>query len=90
MDVIIDRLQKVVGQSGIISGPDLAERATSYWDSSPTAAKALVRPQSTQQVSDILRLCHDSGQTVVVQGGLTGVVEGALSGAKDVIISLEK
>lgn len=90
MNDLIDRLVEVVGESGITSGPNLAERATSYWDSSPTVAKALVRPRSTQQVSDVLVVCHDLGQSVVVQGGLTGVVEGALSGPEDVIISLEK
>jgi FAD/FMN-containing dehydrogenase len=90
MDDLIDRLQQVVGEKGIISGPDLAERAVSYWDPSPTDAKALVRPQSTQQVSDVLRLCHERGRAVVVQGGLTGVVEGALASPDEVIISLER
>ena len=90
MDDLIDRLQKIVGQNGTVSGPDLAERAVSYWDPSPTEAKALVRPKSTQEVSDILRLCHERGQAVVIQGGLTGVVEGALASPNDVILSLEK
>ena len=90
MDNLIDRLQQVVGENGIISGPDLAERAISYWDPLPTVARALVRPRSTNEVSDVLRLCHEHGQTVVVQGGLTGVVEGALSGPEDLIISLER
>ena len=87
MEDLINRLRTVVGDNGIISGPDLAERATSYWDPSPTVAKALVRPQSTAEVSDVMRICHDAGQTVVVQGGLTGVVEGGLSGPEDLIIS---
>ena len=89
MSDLIDRLQQVVGQNGIISGPDLAERAVSYWDPSPTKAKALVRPQSTQQTSDVLRVCHEHGQPVVIQGGLTGVVEGALASPEEIIISLE-
>ncbi len=90
MDDLIDQLSEIVGRDSISSGPDLVERATSYWDSSPTIAKALVRPRSTQQVSDVLVLCHERGQSVVVQGGLTGVVEGALSGPEDLIVSLEK
>jgi FAD/FMN-containing dehydrogenase len=90
MDNLIDQLSGIVGRDGVSSGPDFAERATSYWDSSPTVAKALVRARSTQQVSDVLVLCHERGQSVVVQGGLTGVVEGALSGPEDIIISLEK
>ncbi len=90
MDVLIDRLQQIVGQSGLISGPDLTDRATSYWDASPTRAKVLVRPRTTEEASEGLLLCHETGQTVVVQGGLTGAVEGALSSDNDLIISLEK
>jgi FAD/FMN-containing dehydrogenase len=90
MDDLIDQLRQLVGENGIISGPDLAQRAVSYWDPSPTEAKVLVRPETTQQVSDVLRLCHERGQAVVVQGGLTGVVEGALANSDEVIISLER
>jgi FAD/FMN-containing dehydrogenase len=37
-----------------------------------------------------MRICHERGQSVVVQGGLTGIVQGAASTADDVIISLER
>ncbi len=90
MNDLIDQLRELVGQDGIVSGPDLAERAISYWDSGATSARALVRPENTQQLSEVMRLCHSEGQSVVVQGGLTGVVEGARSDVNDVIISLEK
>ena len=90
MNDLIDRLQLIVGDNGIISGPDLTERAVSYWDPSPTEARMLVRPQTTQQVSEVLRVCHECGQAVVVQGGLTGVVEGALASPDEVILSLER
>jgi FAD/FMN-containing dehydrogenase len=90
MDDLIDQLRRLVGENGIISGPDLAQRAVSYWDPSPTEAKVLVRPETTQQVSDVLCVCHERGQAVVVQGGLTGVVEGALASPDEVIISLER
>jgi len=55
MDNLIDRLQLIVGDNGIISGPDLTERAVPYWDPSPTEARMLVRPQTTQQVSEVFR-----------------------------------
>jgi len=90
MPDLIERLQAIVGPGGIVSGPALRDRATSYWDSSPTEGKALVRPRSTPEVSAVLALCHELGQTVVVQGGLTGTVEGAVSGPDDLILSLEK
>ena len=90
MNDFVDKLTDLLPKGAVLSGAAVAERATSYWDSSPTEAKALCRPSTTQQVSDILRMCHEHKQSVVVQGGLTGVVQGAVSTKSDIIISLEK
>jgi len=78
------------GSTAVVDAKRLRERATSYWDSSPTEAKCLVRPESTEQLSQALRICHQHGQTVVTQGGLTGIVQGAASTPGDVIVSLER
>jgi len=90
MTGIIEQLEALLPDGGVITGPTIAERATSYWDTSPTEAKALLRPTSAQQLSEVLRVCHDLDQSVVVQGGLTGVVAGADSTAEDIIVSLER
>ena len=87
---LFQRLVETVGVEGVIDADRLHDRATSYWDSSPTEAKCLVRPGSTEELSRVIRTCHEYDQTVVVQGGLTGVVEGAVSTANDVIVSLER
>jgi len=50
----------------------------------------LVRPSTTEEVSKVLRLCHEQGLRVVTQGGLTGLVHGADSTPDDVILSLER
>lgn len=90
MDQIIDQLIAVVGDSAVLVGDDLSSRNTSYWDASPMKAKALVRPRTTAEMSEVLKLCHAHGQTVVTQGGLTGTVEGAKTTASDVVVSLER
>ena len=90
MTDLIEQLTRVVGTDGVVPGDELGERAVSYWDPSPTQAKVLVRPRSTADVSEILKICHAQGQTVVVQGGLTGVVNGATSSADDVIVSMDR
>jgi hypothetical protein len=93
MDTMSNGVQALIDEfaaDAVISGSELAERATSYWDSSPTKAKALLRLTSTEQVSRAMRICAEQKQTVVVQGGLTGVVAGAVSSADDIIISLER
>lgn len=78
------------GAESVVVGDQLAERATSYWDSSPTQAKAMLRLTSTEQVSRAIKICAGQNQTIVVQGGLTGVVEGAVATVDDIIISLER
>ena len=90
MKSLIDEFVSMLGDDGVVRGPVLAQRATSYWDSSPTEAKALLRPRSTEQLSDVMKICHAHNQSVVVQGGLTGIVEGAVATSDDVIVSLER
>lgn len=90
MSDLISQLQEILGPKSVVTGKALTERAVSYWDSSPTRALAMLRPESTQEVSKIMRLCHEHGQPVVVQGGLTGIVAGTATTPEDIIISLDK
>ena len=90
MSDVVQKLIDEFGVDAVIGSSQVAERATSYWDSSPTEAKALLRLTSTEQVSRAMRICAELKQTVVVQGGRTGVVEGAVSTPDDIIISLEQ
>ena len=90
MAEIKQQLTEELGPDGVVGTEQLRGRATSYWDSSPTQARCLLLPQSTEQLANVMRICHEHGQSVVMQGGLTGIVEGALSTANDIIISLER
>jgi len=90
MTSIAEKLADGLGADSVVTGDALHDRATSYWDSSPTRAKALVRPRSTEEVSRALKLCHENDQSIIVQGGLSGIVSGAVSGPDDVIVSLER
>ncbi len=87
---VIAACERLLGAGAVLGPGRIAERATSYWDPAPMQGAALVRPRSTDEVSRVLRLCHEAGQPVVVQGGLTGVVAGATATADDIIISLER
>ncbi|MFT7460987.1 MAG: FAD/FMN-containing dehydrogenase, partial [Planctomycetota bacterium] len=51
---------------------------------------AVVRPRSTEEVSTLLRLCHENNQCVVPQGGMTGIVAGALPTTDAIVLSLER
>ncbi|MBI1262671.1 MAG: FAD-binding protein [Rhizobiales bacterium] len=52
---------------------------------------ALLAPQTTQEVSDILRLAHETGTAIVPQGGNTGLVGGQIPFKGDeIILSLSR
>jgi len=90
MDQIINVLRKALGDELVVSGASLRERATSYWDASPTQSSVMVCPRSTADLSKTLEICHSFNQALVTQGGLTGCVEGAVSLPSEIIVSLEK
>lgn len=90
MTDVVNELVDELGTGVVATGASLAERATSYRDSSPTQAKAMLRPSTTDEVSRAMQICDECNQPVVVQGGLTGVVQGAVSSGDDIIVSLEK
>ncbi len=87
---LIDALSEVLGSGGLLSREEAAGRAAGVWDPTPIQALALVRPRSTEEVSEVLRLCSDAGVSVVTHGGLTGLVHGADARDDQVVLSLER
>ena len=87
-DGLVADLRALVGEQGLITGERLTARV---YDKhvGPVAARVLVRPADTSQVSAVLRLCHSRGQPVVPHGGLTGLVFGGTAGESELILSLE-
>ncbi len=53
---------------------------------------AVVRPRSVEDLSTVMRRCHELRLPVVPQGGLTGLVGAAVAapGAREVVVSLER
>ncbi|HEY0916915.1 MAG TPA: FAD-binding oxidoreductase [Solimonas sp.] len=90
MSSILEVLTAALGTDAVLPPERVADRANSYWDPSPMRAAALVRPRSTAELSRLLQICHERGQPVVTQGGLTGCVEGATTDTSSVVISLER
>jgi len=89
MPNLIQQLQALLGDSEVLLGEDVRARS-SHWQGGHTDAKAVLRPNSSAQVSAIMKLCHGAGQSVVVQGGKTGLVEASLSSVNDIVISMER
>lgn len=90
MAEVVTDLIRTLGSNCVITGEAITQRATSYWDQSPTSAIALVKPRNTEQLSQVITICHAHKQPVVTHGGLTGCVQGAVSRPDEIIISLER
>lgn len=56
----------------------------------PSPPLAVVRPDSTDAVSTVMRLCHAHNLSVVPQGGLTGLCGGARAEGGQIALSLER
>ena len=85
MSELLEKLSKVVSAGGLISGDALTERDFP----GANLPIALVRPKSTEEVAQILRICHQAGQPIVPHGGLTGLVDATQSNQQELALSLE-
>ena len=90
MNTLIEQIRSILGDQAVLTGTDVSNRSDSWPPTGGCQAMAIVRPASTAEVSEVLRLCHAAGQTVVTHGGLTGLVGGAKTGPADIVLSLER
>ncbi len=90
MSTLVSQLTEVVGDAGILTGKALAGRSAGIWSGEALKALALVRPKSTEEVSAVLKICHQARQSVIPAGGMTGLVGGHESGDTDIVLSLER
>ena len=87
---LLQQLEAIVGKAGILTGEALAGRSAGIWSGGELQARALVRPQTTAQVSEVMKLCHAAGQVVVPAGGMTGLAGGHKSTIADIVLSTER
>ena len=91
MQTLIDRLSDVVDKNTLVTADDISEKYSADWSGAdPCKPAALLKPKSTDELSQIMALCHEYNQPVVVQGGLTGLAGGATPQAAEFAISLER
>ena len=87
---LIKEIEEIVSPGGVLVGEDVLSRSDTWPPTGGCQAKAIIRPTSTSEVSEVLKLCHAASQAVVTHGGLTGLVGGARTGTEDIVISLER
>ncbi len=91
MRALIDELSALLGASSLFLGDDISEKYYADWSGAePCAPAALVKPNTTDQLSKVIALCHQYDQSVVVQGGLTGLAGGGTPLDGELAISLER
>ena len=88
---VLNDLQSFLPKKALLIDEDVSLRtAGGLHTEEPIEAKVIVRPETTQEVSQILALCNKYEQKVVVHGGLTGLVYGTRTSSDQLIISLER
>ena len=88
---LINSLTEIVGEVNILHSGAEKERFTHIWKTDiPLEAKAVVFPNSTEQVSQIMKYCHRENQEVIIHGGLTNLVGGTETESNQLVIALDK
>ena len=86
---LLSSLTRSLGRDAVLTGEAVHNRTTGWMSREAMQAAAIVRPRNADEVSRVLRLCHEAAQSVVPHGGLTGLVEGSRAGENDLVLSLE-
>ncbi|WP_438859876.1 FAD-binding oxidoreductase [Achromobacter spanius] len=92
-DAFATALGAIVGPAQVLTAAADTARYTSDWRRNfPGAARAVVRPATTQEVSRVVALCAAQGVAVVPQGGNTGLVGGSTPDAsgRELVLSLDR
>jgi len=92
--VLLESLRAIVGQAHLLTQEDLVAPYVTDWTRRYAGpCVAVVRPGSTDEVSQTLALCSSLGQPVLIQGGNTGLVGGSVpsdSSVAPVLISMRR
>jgi FAD/FMN-containing dehydrogenase len=88
---VLGRFAAIVGEKYAITdpvaqAPHLVEMRDLYHGSTPM----VLRPGTVTEVSDILRLAHESATAIVPQGGNTGLVGGQVPFNGEIVLSLNR
>ncbi|WP_336809637.1 FAD-binding oxidoreductase [Bosea sp. MMO-172] len=93
MSAILDRMAGIVGAKNIVTDADAMVPYLKEWrDLFRGKAQGIVRPGSTAEVAELVKLAAETGTALVPQGGNTGLVGGQIpiSEGREVILSLQR
>jgi len=93
MSALIDRIHEIVGPAGLVRTQDeLAQYAVDWRKRYFGKPLAVVRPASTTEVAQVVRVCSDTRIPIVPQGGNTGLCGAATPDASgsQIILNLSR
>ena len=91
VNILINLFESSIGKSSVLTGDDLKSRFYHIWKTEvPLQSICLLLPRSSQDVSNIMKICKENNQEVIIHGGLTNLVGSTKSEKSQVVISLEK
>ena len=92
-DSLAARIAAIVGPAGVITEDDAMTPYVTEWRGRfHGRARLVVRPASTEEVAQVVRLCAAEGVGIVPQGGNTGLCEGAMpdESGRQVVVNLSR
>ncbi|MDH3994792.1 MAG: FAD-binding oxidoreductase [Gammaproteobacteria bacterium] len=75
---VVEQLRELLGERGVRTQQD------------PVMPDVVLKPESTEQVSAILRICSAAGQALVPLGGKSGLANGHMQTGNEIGLSLER
>jgi len=91
MPEIVDLFIENFGKHCVYTREEASTRVAANWKQPGNLnCRALLLPETTQQVSRMLQICNEFNQPVVPHGGLTNVVGGVVTNADEIALSLER
>jgi FAD/FMN-containing dehydrogenase len=93
MSMILDRMAAIVGDKNVVIDADAMVPYLKEWrDLFRGKAQAIVRPGSTAEVAELVKLAAETGTRLVPQGGNTGLVGGQIPIAEgqEIVLSLQR
>ena len=88
---IISSFASQLDNDRVLTGDLLSDRYDHIWKMDEgTNAQVVLLPKSTEEISNVLKICNREKIPVVIQGGLTNLVGSTETFKNDVVISLEK
>lgn len=88
---IVQSLEALLQPHQILTGDSLQQRTYHIWRMEEALdVKALVLPETTEEVAAVLKCCYDSNQEVVVHGGLTNLVGSTEVNPNQIVLAMDR